>query len=378
MNNKEYKEPGNGYGRELRASIWTCLFLVLIAFCLAMPSATAQQTPPIKRMPPESFAFKMGGSVDLATPVYWNHDYRKRDESIEHLVVMTPGFGRTSSYGEWLPRILSRIPKGGSVAYYVLHFLTSQDILAHGLDERYLYWSDGGWVVGDNSLNNPELPRAVSVSSFAVVDELLRRAKESFPNLKTVVIGGFSAGGQFTNRYLAANRMHEVLENEGIEVRYIVGAPSSYLYFCENRFISRDPIRFGPVKKTGDSDCEEFNTYRFGLDRMNPYMAVISPEKLAVNYASRRVDYIVGADDDARASVHLMNGCGAMLQGSHRRDRMEIYMAYLPFRFGGNVLERHRMYIIPGVGHSTRPVFDNPIGEELLFGALLSRTGDRK
>ena len=48
-----------------------------------------------------------------------------------------------------------------------------------------------------------------------------------FPNLKTVVVVGHSAGGQFVNRYAAGGAG---CPNPLVEVRYVIMNPSSYLY----------------------------------------------------------------------------------------------------------------------------------------------------
>ncbi|MFX3824753.1 hypothetical protein ACJBTM_10480, partial [Streptococcus suis] len=63
-------------------------------------------------------------------------------------------------------------------------------------------WRSGGAAVGRND-----------VTSFDFVDALLQRLsrREVFPNLKTVVLAGHSAGGQYVTRYELANRLHEKL-----------------------------------------------------------------------------------------------------------------------------------------------------------------------
>ena len=61
------------------------------------------------------------------------------------------------------------------------------------------------WRAGDSAINNPK------VTSFDVMDEILRKLarKEIFPNLKSIVVAGHSAGGQFVNRYEMANQVHD-------------------------------------------------------------------------------------------------------------------------------------------------------------------------
>ena len=62
-------------------------------------------------------------------------------------------------------------------------------------------WRSGGGEVGDDKL-----------TSFDFVDEIVRRLarKDVFPNLKSIVVAGHSAGGQFVIRYEMSNQMHGI------------------------------------------------------------------------------------------------------------------------------------------------------------------------
>jgi pimeloyl-ACP methyl ester carboxylesterase len=79
-------------------------------------------------------------------------------------------------------------------------------------------WTAGGGAVDDES-----------VTTFDVFDEILRKLsrKDSFPNLKAIVLAGHSAGGQLVSRYQMANQVHETL---GVPLTYVVANPSSYAY----------------------------------------------------------------------------------------------------------------------------------------------------
>src|SRR5579885_1021502 len=61
-------------------------------------------------------------------------------------------------------------------------------------------WRSGGAAIGNDKL-----------SSFDFIDEILRRLarKEFFPNLKTIIVAGHSAGGQFVMRYEMLNQVHD-------------------------------------------------------------------------------------------------------------------------------------------------------------------------
>lgn len=76
--------------------------------------------------------------------------------------------------------------------------------------------------------------REGKLTSYDFMDEVLRKVanKAAFPNLKTIVISGHSAGGQFANRYEMANQIHETL---GVPLTYVVANPSSYAYLDATR-----------------------------------------------------------------------------------------------------------------------------------------------
>src|SRR4051812_8733996 len=76
-------------------------------------------------------------------------------------------------------------------------------------------WGRGGAAVGN-----------AEITSYDLADEILRRIarKDIFPNLKTIVFAGHSAGGGFTTRYEMANQVHDTL---GVPVSYVVANTSS-------------------------------------------------------------------------------------------------------------------------------------------------------
>src|SRR6267154_843141 len=86
-------------------------------------------------------------------------------------------------------------------------------------------YSCGGdsWRSGGTSSSTDKL------TSFDFVDEILRKLanKQTFPNLKAIVVAGHSAGGQYVNRYAMSNQVHDTL---GIPITYVVSNPSSYAY----------------------------------------------------------------------------------------------------------------------------------------------------
>jgi len=104
-------------------------------------------------------------------------------------------------------------------------------------------WRSGGVAGTDERL-----------TSYDFGDELLHKLarKEVFPNLKSIVIAGHSAGGQYVTRYEMANQVHDTL---GIPVTYVVSNPSSYAYLDGSRPAARS------------SGAAEFRPFHDGRER---------------------------------------------------------------------------------------------------------------
>ena len=91
------------------------------------------------------------------------------------------------------------------------HFISNQELVDNNLDDYHLYWRDNGWMEGSLSSSSGAYPREESFSSFEVIDDIISQIilGNKFPNLRQIVLTGFSGGGQFINRYASSNRVHE-------------------------------------------------------------------------------------------------------------------------------------------------------------------------
>ncbi|WP_432558552.1 hypothetical protein [Granulicoccus sp. GXG6511] len=205
----------------------------------------------------------------------------------------------------------------------------------------HLYWSFYSWSQGDRSANND-----ASISSYAVVDEMLDRVRHL-----PIVVAGFSGGGQFVARY-AAGTSHE-------PVRFIITNPSSYLYWDDQRpGVSPEQL----------AACPTFNDYRYGLNKLNDYMADAGELNLKRRFGERRIIYLLGdADNDPRSSS-MDRSCAAGAQGAHRFERGERYWAYLPSVFGPQIHTRHRKIVVPRVSHNVHAMFQHPDSRVALYG----------
>lgn len=225
-------------------------------------------------------------------------------------------------------------------------------------------WRSGGDAIGNTKL-----------SSFDFMDEILRRLarKEVFPNLKTIVLAGHSAGGQFVIRYEMLNQVHDRL---GVPVSYVVANPSSYAYVDELRptpgassataSISQQVSPANPTPAFaafGDAkNCTGFATWPYGLKDRIRYSAGLADEQVEKQLVSRPVTYLLGEADVLPLGV-FDTSCPAMAQGPTRLARGMAFYRYV----NENLHAHHRMTVVPFCGHSQRCMFTSDIALPLVF-----------
>lgn len=235
-------------------------------------------------------------------------------------------------------------------------FASNQGACSDRLDSMEVGWgcgegSSGGWRAGDVAVSHP------GVNSFELMDTLLRQlsSRDLFPHLEAITVAGFSAGGQYVNRYASVNRVHDELKQS---VTYVVGSPSSFLY--------PDPLRpqtDGSIKPYADArNCTTYNRWAFGLADRTGYAAQLSDEQLLRQLVSRPVTYLVGELENP-GSPALDRSCPAMAQGDSRLSRAEAFFAHITGKYGA----RHKMMVVPECGHNLRCVLAADVSLPVLF-----------
>lgn len=246
-------------------------------------------------------------------------------------------------------------------------FLIEPDLDEHEVPADIPFWAYFDWRRGDPSASSPSHPRGVRLSSFTIVDSILLRLAERNPNLESIVLAGHSAGGQFVNRYAAGNQVDPVLAGQyGISVRYVISNPSTYLYMNEERWILGTAYAFAVPEQYQINQCPTYDDYQYGLEGRNPYMS-IPEDAIRAQYASREVVYLLGGSDTDPNSPYLDKDCPALLQGAYRLQRGMVYCNHLIHFFGEGIFERHRLSIVPGVGHDHRRMFTSACGVYYFF-----------
>ena len=206
------------------------------------------------------------------------------------------------------------------------------------------------------------------ISSYDVTDQVLKllARKDVFPNLKSIVMTGHSAGGQYVTRYAAASRVHDTL---GVKVEYFVANPSSYAYFDATRLPASASCNekgectadFTPY---GDArNCTTYDNWPYGLKgRSGGYTANLKDEDLKKQYAERPVTYLLG-ELDTLPLAGFDSSCPAMAQGASRLQRGLTYSSYVNKKFGAH----HKVLIVPLCGHNARCIYTADVTLPLLF-----------
>jgi molybdate transport system substrate-binding protein len=228
-------------------------------------------------------------------------------------------------------------------------------------------WKNGGAAVSE--------PR---LTSFDVADEIVRllARREVFPNLRSIVIAGHSAGGQFAVRYAMANRAQDRVS---VPISYVVANPSSYTYLDAIRptnaaMVSRYPAlppgyqaaaapSQSPFVDFADAkSCTGYNKWPYGLEERVGYTANLSDADLKRQLVARPVTYLLG-ELDILPLYGFDATCSAMAQGPTRLARGVAYTKYVTEILGA----QHRQVIVPACPHNARCIFTSEVSLPVLF-----------
>lgn len=256
--------------------------------------------------------------------------------------------------------------------------------------------------------------KAESVSSFDVMDEFIRAAVVKFPNLEDLVIVGHSAGGQFVHRYVWMGvGVHEAVEGQGIDIRYIPANPGAYAFPIWQRKLPPGRRRVPPGVGRGDTQswpwinpksCEDWDDWGYGIAHLSTALARDGSDRpiraanyaiehylrphdrrlarrarrnpgsrawgraarkaLTLMYASREVWHIQAAGDHAST---FPGNCRATLQGRSRFERFSNFQEAWTTRVGVDAPNLHFVALDTTHQHSSRAVYASDPGIHLLF-----------
>ncbi|WP_271781939.1 hypothetical protein [Aquimarina algiphila] len=243
-------------------------------------------------------------------------------------------------------------------------FIGEEEIDQYTLDSEHSYWS-GNWRIGNTSLDETTNPRTERVSSFTFMDSLMIKLSE-YPNLKTIVLTGHSAGGQYINRYAAGSPIPDELNARGVDVSFIVNNPKTYVYMDNKRKVPGTENTFEVPSGVIIGQCPEYNEYRFGLDDLPTYLDAIGENVIRNRLPQRKVTYLVG-QNDVDTDIDTSNICEAQLQGKNRFDRAHNYFDHLLDYYGPSIMDTQKMGVVIGVGHSSEGMYKSERGRKNTF-----------
>ena len=304
------------------------------------------------------FIYQNGDSLGL--PYYSNFSLNEVHDDTKLAIVVLHGASRNAD--DYYDRMYAVVNGVGMDSTIIIapQFLRTGDLDVHNLSEDVLYWTNTtNWTAGYTSGNTSNHNRPFTISSYSIMDTLLYRLAMNNPILNQMVFVGFSAGGQFVNRYVGGNDVTDrIFQEFNLSMRYIVGSPSSYLYMNDERRIQNTVDQFAVP-----SGCSEYNDYKYGLDDLNNYMSNAGSDSIRIRYSRREVIYLIGGSDNEGTT-----DCQSMAQGNHRYERSIIYFNYLQYYFSSEILGRHQHAIIPNIDHDSYNIFNSACGRKALFG----------
>ena len=309
-----------------------------------------------------------GHSVDMARP----------QPSVVRALVIVHGKLRNADVynASGLKAIQSAGAAGKGTLLVTPQFLTKLDIDAFHLPDTMLRWTGGGWMEGNNATN-------AAVSSFDAFDVILEQLanRTLFPNLKTVVVAGHSAGGQIVQRYTIVGRGGDKLIHSGVHVRYVIANPSSYMYFSPERPVldPKGEFTFAIRRKSCNG---KYNDWKYGVNNPIPYVGNAKFDDMEARYLRRDVVYLLGTADTDPNHPALDKTCSGEDEGPYRFFRGKAYFTYMELRHPELKEEgaSQKLWFVPGVEHDGDKMLNSTCGLAGLFdiGSCSTRVFDPK
>lgn len=339
----------------------TALGLILTAV-LAAGCATQSDAPQAAATgKPQWQRVHLGQGSGYDFPVYANHPLGGDMRGIREVVFIQHGLRRNGDgyYATGAELLKASGQNPDEVLLIAPNFPGTPDAAKHF--DNMPVWTVQGWISGEDAASG------VKVSSLQVLDDLVAYVtdKSRFPAVTKVTVAGHSAGAQIVHRYAVLNNVDEAVRARGIDLRYVVANPSSYLYFTPDRPVAPDYKRFAPYST---AVCSGYDKYRYGMQDMVAYAKGADGKTLYRRYMQRQVTYLVGSKDNDPNHRVLDKSCGAEAEGPTRLQRARAYWRYDSFLGAPDQTSTHRSFEVVGVGHDQSRMFGSQCGAQAVFG----------
>ncbi len=296
--------------------------------------------------------------VKTFLPYESSHDLSSKNDSITRIIYSIHSASYSAkSYFNRATELVNKTHRQYRNTLIIAPHILPKGCINNPGKSNILYWEFPAFWGSSRGMFNDH---KIRISSYEVTDRILEQVVSSgnFPNIETIVIMGHSAGGQMVNRYAASGIFeNKIAKPAGIEVRYIVMAPSSYLYFNNER-INRTLNKYSAP----ENPPKGFNRWAYGLGNIYTYHKKfhITAEMMINQYPSKKILYLVGSKDNDPNETSLDKKPPAMLQGNNRLKRGEIYYNYLIHYFGDSIKQNQKYHVVRGAGHSGRSLMLSP------------------
>lgn len=305
----------------------------------------------------------LGSGAGYDFPVYANHRLDGDLSRIREVVFVQHGLQRNGD--DYYAAGAALLKESGRNADEVLlvapNFPGTPDAAKHF--DNMPVWTVQGWIGGEDAISGP----GRGVSSLQVLDDLVAYVidKRRLPMVTKVTVAGHSGGAQIVHRYAVLNNVDEKVRASGIDLRYVVANPSSYLYFTPDRPVAPDYKRFAPYST---AVCADYDKYRYGMQDMVAYAKGADGMALYRRYMARQVTYMVGSEDNDPNHRVLDKACGAEAEGPTRLQRARGYWRYERMLSKPGQPVTRREFEVVGVGHDQARMFGSQCGAQAVFG----------
>ena len=293
------------------------LLLLLAANAPALAQSRGEQ--PVRVVAPTFLGVPYPGGV-AALPGYASLDWTQPQPGVTRAVVVFHGLLRDADryyQGALKAQAAAAASARGSIVV-APQFLTELDLTTRAAPPGTLGWTGNRWTRGEPART------PAPISTFTAIDVVVEHLANPalFPHLRTIVLAGFSAGGQVVQRYAVVGQAEQRLR-PGLAVEYVVSDPSSYLYFSPDR-----------PESAIAAACPTFNEWHYGFGNGVPSYVQGTPEALEARYVQRHVTYLMGMADTDPNQAALDKSCAGEAEGSQRLARGHAYYEYLQARHG--------------------------------------------
>jgi acetyl esterase/lipase len=326
---------------------------VLVALALGVQADA--QVKPCGPAPADCVGWVAVGPTAQRLRVYRSHPLDQANPGIDRALIVVHGGGRNAD-GIFRSGLAAAFLAGAGDTTLVVspRFASNQggSECRDALDGNEIGWGCAGWRWGGPA------PANDAVTSFDAMDAVLRLVarKDLFPNLRAIVVAGFSAGGQYVVRYAMANKVHDAL---GVPVSYVVGSPSSYAYPDASRPDAGDGT-FQPFIDA--QNCTTYHRWPYGMQSRAGYAASLTDEQLKTQLVARPITYLLGGLDTT-PEFGFDATCPAMAQGPSRLARAQSFQKLMTSKYGA----KHALVVARACGHSDRCVFTADVALPLLI-----------